>query len=99
MFSVAVNAAGHLGIGNGVTGKSVTSSTVVSTGAWHTLLVHVLEGSTGHYSVRLDGVWLGQLSTTAPLAGNPVATLRIGDASANRVFDIAFDNIKVQGPA
>jgi len=99
VFSVAVNAAGHLGIGNGVTGKSVTSSTVVSTGAWHTLLVHVLEGSTGHYSVRLDGVWLGQLSTTAPLAGNPVATLRIGDASANRVFDIAFDNIKVQGPA
>jgi outer membrane protein assembly factor BamB len=99
VLSVSLSSTDHLGLRNGSTGKSVTSSTLVSVGVWHTLRVHLLEGSPGQYSVRLDGSWIGKLSATAPLAANPVGTLQIGDGLANRTFDIAFDNIEVRAPA
>jgi outer membrane protein assembly factor BamB len=99
LLSLSLNGTDHLGLRNGVSGKTVTSTTVASVGSWHTLRVHLLEGSSGQYSVRLDGFWIAKLSTTAPLAANPVGMLQIGDGLANRTFDIAFDNIEVRGPA
>jgi hypothetical protein len=99
VLSISLNGTDHLGLRNGVSGKTVTSPTVASIGTWHTLRVHLLEGSAGQYSVRLDGFWIGKLSTTAPLAANPIGILQIGDGLANRTFDIAFDNIEVRRPA
>jgi outer membrane protein assembly factor BamB len=99
VLSLSATSVGRLQVRNGVIGKTVTSPTTVSPGSWHTLRIHLVEGSLGQYSVRLDDTWIAKLSVSAPLAGNPIGTLQLGDGIANRFFDIAFDNLQVTMPS
>ena len=90
--SAFISSTGKLGLRNDVTGLSTTSAVSVTSGAWHEMQLHVLVSDT----VPQVEVWLdGQLVTsrTDSLGSAPTGKLELGDPSAGRVFDVAFDNV------
>jgi len=89
-----VSSTGRLGMRNDVTGTTATSPVPVSSGAWHTLEFYAsINGTSGQTSVWLDGLQVGELTGTQSLGTTPIGYLQLGDTSAGKTFDVAFDDV------
>ncbi len=96
LLTTFLSSTGKLGYRNDTTGVSTTSSTGVSTTAWHELQVHALvNDAASQVDVWLDGVKVPELSNVQSLGTSPIGKLELGDPSSSRAFDIAFDNVVV----
>jgi fibronectin type 3 domain-containing protein len=93
LATMFVTTTGKLGLRDDVTGISTTSTTSVSSNAWHTLQVHVsINGASSSTEVWLDGTQVASLSLSGiDLGTNPVGRVELGDPSTGRTFDVAFD--------
>lgn len=88
-----VSSTGKLGLRNDVTGVSTTSSTSVSSGAWHTLEFYgSVNGASA--SVWLDGTPVAALTGTQSLGTTPIGYLQLGDTTTGRTFDVTFDDVQ-----
>jgi hypothetical protein len=87
-----VSSTGKLGLRNDVTSTSTTSSTVVSSGAWHTVELYG-DTSSGQVSVWLDGTQVGALTGPQSLGSTPIGYLQLGDTSAD-TFDVVFHDVR-----
>ncbi len=93
-----INSNGTLGIRNDVAGQSTSSSTQVSTGAWHEVQVHVnVAGASGQTDVWFDGQQISTLSAPGNFGSTPIGRIQLGENASGRTFDVAFDDIGV-GP-
>ena len=96
LLGVYVGSNGKLAYRNDVAGQSTTSPTTVTTGAWHTLQVHiVVNGAAGQTETWLDGIQIPQLSKTESFGTTPVGRVQLGENSSGRVYDIAYDTVAV----
>ena len=96
LFGLSVGSTGLLGYRNDVVGQSKTSSTVVTTGAWHEVQVRLrVDGANGQTEVWLDGARIDALSNTESLGTSPIGRVQVGENSPGRTFDVAFDDIVV----
>ncbi|MGZ4437744.1 MAG: fibronectin type III domain-containing protein [Nocardioidaceae bacterium] len=82
----------------GATPATVSSTTSVSPGTWHTLQLHaVVNGTSSSTEVWLDGTKVPDLSlATVDLGANPVAKVELGDpgsATSAKTFDVDFDEV------
>ena len=99
MFSslgVFVSPTGKLGYRNDISGASNTSTTNVTLNTWHEVQAHIhidSAGGTGLVEVWFDGVQIQ--SQAEELSGAPITTIQLGDSTAGRSYDIAFDNVVV----
>ena len=76
-----------------VTKTTITSTTAVTTGIWHHLLVHlVIAGTSGHTNASLDGTSVTPLDHTWNTGTTPIGRITIGDP-AKHTFDITYDNV------
>jgi chitodextrinase len=91
IVAVYLSSTGKLGMRNDVTSTSTTSSTAVSSGAWHTVELYG-DTSSGQVSVWLDGAQVGALTGPQSLGSTPVGYLQLGDTSATNTFDAVFDD-------
>jgi chitodextrinase len=94
--AVFVSSTGKLGLRNDVTGTTTTSTTSVSSGAWHTLEFYgSVNGASGQTSVWLDGSPVAALTLTQQSLGTtPIGYLQLGDTTTSRTFDVAFDDVQ-----
>jgi hypothetical protein len=94
LLGVYVASNHRLSYRNDVSQQSVTSTTDVSTGVWHTLQVHVVvNGAASQTETWLDDVPVGQLSRTESLGPDPVGRIQLGENSTGRTYDVAFDDV------
>jgi len=94
LLGVYVTSTGRLAYRNDVAGQSLTSSTSVATGTWHTLQVHVVvNGAASQTETWLDDVQISQLSRTESLGTDPIGRVQLGENSTGRTYDVAFDDI------
>ena len=74
----------------------MTSSTSVSSNVWHRLETYVLiNGSSGHITVWLDGVLVSDLNRNDNFGTSAIGRLHVGDFQGSDVFDLALDEVKV----
>ena len=96
LLGAYVSSTGKLGYRNDVTAVSTTSTTTVTTGAWHSLQVHVvINGTASQTETWLDDVRIGALSKTESLGTSPVGRIQLGENSSGRTYDVAFDTVVV----
>jgi hypothetical protein len=88
-----VNASGVLEVRNEVGATTLASRVNVADGTWHTLLLHVIVGSSGLIETTLDGTLVPALSGTQSLGTDPVGRVQIGDTQALHQFDAYFDDV------
>jgi chitodextrinase len=87
---------GKLAYRNEVAGTLSTSGTTITPNAWHEAELHVLVNDTSStVEVWLDGVSV--FSATEPLSTVPISRIELGDPSANRTFDVRFDDLLASG--
>ena len=87
---------GKLAYRNEVAGTLSTSGTAVTPNAWHEAELHVLVNDTSStVEVWLDGVSV--FTATEPLSTVPISRIELGDPSANRTFDVRFDDVLASG--
>jgi acid phosphatase type 7 len=85
-----------LNLRNDAGAVTLTSSTPVSLGQWHTLELHaVVSGSSSRTEVWLDGQLVGSVSQTQNLGSTPIGRVQIGDNSGARTYDVAIDDVRV----
>jgi hypothetical protein len=89
-----------LGLRNDVTAAATNSTTIVTTGTWHTLTLHaIIAGTTSTLDVTYDGTPLATLgSTSANLGTIPIGRIQIGENLTARTADLSYDTITVTGP-
>jgi Calcineurin-like phosphoesterase len=89
-----------LGLRNDVTAAATNSTTIVTTGTWHTVTLHaIIAGTTSTLDVTYDGTPLATLgSTTANLGTIPIGRIQIGENLTGRTADLSYDTITVTGP-
>jgi chitodextrinase len=96
LLGVYVTSTGRLAYRNDVTGVSTVSPVSVSAGTWHTLQLHAgINGSAGATETWFDDVLVTSLSTAQNLGTAPIGRIQLGDNSAGRSYDIAFDTVRV----
>jgi chitodextrinase len=94
LLGVYMASNGRLAYRNDFSQQSVTSQTSVSTGAWHTLQVHVvINGTASQTETWLDDVRISQLSRTESLGTSPIGRIQLGENSTGRTYDVAFDTV------
>nr|BAL55188.1 OmpA domain-containing protein [uncultured prokaryote] len=89
---IFISSTGKLGFRNDVTGQSTTTTTTVTPGTWHTLLLHVVVTS-GSVEVSYDGSQIATISGN--LGTEPIGRFQLGENSTGRTFDIRFDEVVV----
>ena len=82
---------GRLGIRNDIAGQAVSTTTTISSGAWHTLETHVRTGSDGFVEVWYDGIRIHQ--SFQNFGANQVTAIQLGENSTGRTFDVRFDEV------
>jgi hypothetical protein len=93
--AVFVSSTGKLGLRNDVTGVTTTSTTSVSSGAWHTLEFYgSVNGASSQTAVWLDGTQVATLTSTQSLGPAPIGYLQLGDTTTARTFDVTFDDVQ-----
>lgn len=92
---VGMNATAKLIVRNAVRGVTYASSTVVTTGAWHEVVLHVLVGSAGRIDVSYDGAPIAALSRTGNLGTAPIGRFQVGESATGRTYDVAIDDVSV----
>ena len=84
---------GKIGYRNDVSGVRVTTTTTMSKGVWHEMVVHVIVNSGG----GLVEIWLDDVlvvSTAENLGTNPTQIIQIGEnGTGARSYDIGFDDV------
>jgi len=94
ILGVLVTSTGKLSTRNDVAGVTTTSTTVVSSGAWHELQVRVLiDGAASETEVWLDGTRIDSLSKIENLGTTSVGRIQLGDSSTGRTYDVALDQV------
>jgi len=89
---VFLSSTGKLGFRNDVAGQSTTTTTSVTPGTWHTLLLHVVVTS-GSVEVSYDGSQIATISGN--LGTEPIGRFQLGENSTGRTFDIRFDEVVI----
>jgi fibronectin type 3 domain-containing protein len=91
---VGVNAKDKLLLRNDVANTTSTSTRVVTPGVWHEVQLHALvSGTSSTLEVWLDGVRVNDVSGTTSLGTTPIGRLQIGDNTASRTYDVAYDDV------
>lgn len=94
VLGVYVNSNSKLAYRNDIAATTTTSETVVTSGVWHELQVHVLiNGTAGGTEVWLDGTRITDLSQTQDLGTTAIGRIQLGESSSGRTYDVAFDEI------
>jgi hypothetical protein len=94
VLSLSISPTGLLGYENHAADKVAESAQVVSHGEWHEVQVRVkANGTPGIIEVWLDGNRIEALSESAWLGDAPINRIEIGDSTAGRKYDVAFDDI------
>jgi hypothetical protein len=97
ILGLYIAASGKLSYRNDAGQVTRTSSQRVSPGQWHEVQVHVqvnhAEPGAGQVQVWYDGTPVAELSRTEDLGTAPIGRLQLGENSAERTFDIAFDDV------
>lgn len=98
IIGLFVSGSGKLGYRNDVTGVSV-SSTDVTKGVWHEVQLRTLiNGAAGATEVWYDGARVDALSRTESLGTADIGRVQLGEnLSGTRSYDIAFDEVAVDG--
>jgi hypothetical protein len=92
---VFLNGARRLSIRNDVTGASITSTTVVSTGVWHEIELHAVAGTGGSAEVWFDGTSVSALSGPQNLGSASFRRVELANPAAGAVFDAEFDDVAI----
>jgi hypothetical protein len=97
LAEVFINPSGVLGLRNDVTGVAATSTSVVTTGTWHTITLRaVIAGTASTTDVTFDGTTVASLgSATANLGTTPIGRIQIGENVAGRTADLSYDTVTV----
>jgi fibronectin type 3 domain-containing protein len=95
LATLFVSTTGKLGLRDDISGVATTSTTTVSSGAWHTAQVHVtVNGTSSSTEVWLDGNPVAGLTMSGiDLGLNPVGRVELGDTTTGRTFDVALDEV------
>jgi hypothetical protein len=95
--NVYVSPTGKLAVRNNVGGVSTVSTTVMPTGGWHLVTLHALvNGASSSLDVSLDGTPVPGLALAGQNLGtSPITAFQLGDSTAGRSYDIAFDDVGV----
>jgi chitodextrinase len=94
ILGVSRNATGRLGYRNDVAGVSSTSTTTVTTGAWHEVQIRLkINGASGESETWFDGVRIAALSKTENFGTTPIGRIQLGENSTARSYDVAFDEV------
>jgi PKD repeat protein len=85
---------GNLATRNDLTGVNTTSSTAITAGRWYTAQVRLLiDGPSSRIDVWVDGASVDALSKTDSFGSTPIGRIELGDSSADKTYDIAFDDV------
>lgn len=96
IMGVYVSSTGKLAYRNDAGSTTVTSTTNVTSGAWHDLQVRAtINGVDGQVEVWLDGVHIDALSKIEALGSTAIGRIQLGDNSTARTYDVALDNVDV----
>ncbi len=99
IVGVFLDSSDRLATRNDASAISTQSSTAVSVGSWHQLLLHaVINGASSLTEVWVDGVKVDALTKSDSLGTTPVSRIEIGDRTIGRTFDVAFDDVVVTTP-
>ena len=89
-----VTAAGMLGLRDDAGGVTLSSTTSLTFGTWHSLEVHfTINGISGASEVWLDGNPVADLTTTLDLGTTNIGKIQIGEVLSGRTYDVIFDDI------
>ena len=96
-----LSSTGRLGLRNDVTAVSKASTTSLALGRWYTLELHaIVNGAASTVEVRVDGVKLNYISTTATDLGTaPIAMLQVGENASGPTYDFLYDDVTALRPA
>ena len=96
LLGLYVTSTGKLSIRNDVAGVSISSTTTVSTGAWHDVQVRVrVDGASSQTETWFDGARVDALSRSDSLGTTPIGRIQLGENSTGRTYDVAFDTVLV----
>ena len=99
IVSLFDNSQENLALGNDTTGASVSSSTTITSGAWHELRLHVVvAGASSQVEVFYDGTLQAPLSITLNLGTAPVGRLILGDNTNGRTYQMVLDDVSALVP-
>jgi hypothetical protein len=99
LLTVFATPTGRLGYQNNVTTLSTTSTTPVSSSAWHKLEVHVVvNGDASRTQTFLDDQPVAALTRTESLGTTPVGRVQVGENLTGRSYDVGFDDVRVSAP-
>ncbi len=76
-------------------GSTITSTTTLTSGAWHELQLRLLVGQPGQSEVWLDGVRIAALSVSQNFGNGKVAGVSIGESQTGRTADVVYDDVVV----
>jgi hypothetical protein len=95
VFGLLLNNKGKLASRNDVTSKTTTSSTVLATGAWHRITIHLTVATAGHVDVWVDGTKNPTLSKNDNFGTVAISKLQLGENATAGNFDVRYDDISV----
>lgn len=94
ILGVFISSTGKLAYRNDVAAVTTTSTTVVTSGIWHELQVHVLiNGTAGATEVWLDGTRISDLSKTENLGTTAIGRIQLGESASGKTYDVALDRV------
>lgn len=97
LLGILVTSRGRLSYRNDVAGRTVNSTTTMSAGAWHELVVHLTTtGTSSVIAVWLDGSPVAGLTGTDNFGTGPIGRVQIGENQTSRPIDASFDDLTVQ---
>jgi fibronectin type 3 domain-containing protein len=96
LLGVFVSSTGKLSYRNDLTSTNATSSITISQGVWHDLQIRVvINGTASQTEVWFDGSRVDALSKIESLGTTPIGRIQLGENSAGRTYDIAFDGVEI----
>jgi chitodextrinase len=95
IVSLSLTSQDKLSYRNEVTGVTTTSTTAVSTGTWHEVQLRTFVNDTSsQVQIWLDGNLV--VNNPESLGITPIGRVELGDSSAGRAFDFAYDDVLVE---
>jgi len=97
IVNVYLTSSGRLSLRNNIGSVTTNSTTTVSTGAWHKIVLHaIVNGTSSSLDASLDSVAVPDLTLTGQNLGTtPIGRLQVGETAAGRTYDIAIDDVAV----
>ncbi len=89
---------GKLGYRNEVLHKSMLGTSDIRVGVWHDLQVHIhIAGASSQVELWLDGTRIDEVSHVEELSDQPIERFQLGENVAGHNYDIAFDDLAIDG--